>query len=139
MFKGPQVFSSVPHEEGGPSGQKKVQETETVGVLVFVTYERGTRKFFAATRRVLSPQGVEGSHLHLQVAGKCYLHKEWKGICLHLQLNRYRFGNNTRATIKEIKKCMRMILRMGKREILTLLIMGRHKELMSLIRKLEVQ
>ena len=50
MLKGPQVFSSVPQEEGGPSGQQKVQETETVGVPVFVTYERGTRKLFAAAR-----------------------------------------------------------------------------------------
>jgi len=50
MLKGPQVFSSVPHEEGGPSGHETVQETETVGVLVFVTYERGTRKIFAATK-----------------------------------------------------------------------------------------
>ena len=55
MFKGPQVFSLVPHEEGGPSGHEKVKEAETVGVLVFVTYERGTRKLFAAARRVLSP------------------------------------------------------------------------------------
>ena len=60
MFKGPQVFSLVPHEEGGPSGHDKVQETETVGVPVFVKYERGTRKLFVASRRVLSPQGVEG-------------------------------------------------------------------------------
>lgn len=60
MLKGPQVFSSVPHQEGGPSGNEKVQETEIVGVPVFVIYERGTRKLFAAVRRVLSPQGVEG-------------------------------------------------------------------------------
>jgi len=40
----------VPHEEGGPLGHEKVQETETVGVPVFVTYERGTRKLFAAPR-----------------------------------------------------------------------------------------
>ena len=55
VFKGPQVFSSVHQDEGGPSGQQKVQETETVGIPVFLTYERGTRMLFAAAKRVLSP------------------------------------------------------------------------------------
>lgn len=60
MFNGPQIFSSVHQEEGGTSGHEKVKETEIVGVLVFVTYERGNRKLFVAARQVLSPQGVEG-------------------------------------------------------------------------------
>ena len=47
-------------EEGGPSRHEQAKETETVGVPVFVTYQRGTRRLFAATRSVLSPQGVEG-------------------------------------------------------------------------------
>jgi len=59
-FKVPQVFSSVHQEEGGPSGHDQVKENGTVGVPVFVTYERGTRKLFIAAMRVLSPQGVEG-------------------------------------------------------------------------------
>ena len=50
MFKGPQIFSSVHHEEGGPSSHEKVKKTETVGVPVFVTYKRGTRKLFAVAR-----------------------------------------------------------------------------------------
>lgn len=50
MFKGPQIFSSVHHEEGGPSGHEEVKETETMGVPVFVTYERGSRKLFATAR-----------------------------------------------------------------------------------------
>ena len=54
------MFSSVHHEEGRPSGHEMVKETETAGGLVFVTYKRGTRKLFAAARKVLSPQGVEG-------------------------------------------------------------------------------
>lgn len=61
MFKDPQIFSSVHQEERGPSGHKKVKEIKTVGVPMFVTYQRGTRRLFAAARRVLSPQGVEGS------------------------------------------------------------------------------
>lgn len=60
MFKGTQIFSSVHHEEGGPSRHENVKETETVGVSVFVTYKRGTRKHFVAARRVLSPLCVEG-------------------------------------------------------------------------------
>ena len=55
MFKGPQIFSLVHHEEGGPSSHEKVKETKTVGVLVFVTYKRGIRKLFVAARQVLSP------------------------------------------------------------------------------------
>jgi len=60
MFKGPQIFSLVHHEEGGPSSHEKVKETETIGVPVFVTYKRGTRKLFVGARRVLSPQGLKG-------------------------------------------------------------------------------
>lgn len=50
MLKGPQVFSLVPHEEGEISRHEKVQDIETVGVPVFVTYERDTRKLFAAAK-----------------------------------------------------------------------------------------
>lgn len=60
VFKGPQISPSVSQEEGGPSRQQGVQETETTGVPVFVTYERGTRKLFVAAERVLSAPGVEG-------------------------------------------------------------------------------
>ena len=60
VFKGPQIFSSVHQEEGEPSGHEQAKEAETFGVPVFVTYERGTRGLFVATRWVLSPQGVEG-------------------------------------------------------------------------------
>ncbi len=60
IFKGPQVIPLVPQEEGGPSRRLGVHKTETIGVLVFVTYERGSKRLFAAARRVLSPPGVEG-------------------------------------------------------------------------------
>lgn len=50
VFKGPQIFSSVHQEEGGPSGYEQVKEIETIGMPVFVTYERGTRRLFAAVR-----------------------------------------------------------------------------------------
>jgi len=50
VFKGPQIFSSVHQEEGGPSGHEQVKETETLGVPVFVTYERGTKRLFASAR-----------------------------------------------------------------------------------------
>ena len=54
-----------PQEEAGPSGQQKETEskTEEVHVPMFITYERGTRMLFSATKRVLSPPGVEGISL----------------------------------------------------------------------------
>lgn len=61
VFKGPQISSSVHQKQGEPSGHEQVKKTETVEVPVFVTYERGTRRLFAATRWVLSPQGAEGA------------------------------------------------------------------------------
>lgn len=60
IFKGPQVIPLVPQEEGGPSRQPDVDETETTSVPVFVTYKRGTKRLFATARRVLSPPEVEG-------------------------------------------------------------------------------
>ena len=60
IFKGPQVIPSVSQEEGVPSRQPDVHETETTGVPMFVTYERGTRRIFATARQVLSPPRVEG-------------------------------------------------------------------------------
>lgn len=59
MFKGPKFFSSLHHEEVGPSSHEKVKETKIVGVLVFVTYKRGDKKLFVAASQLLSPQGVE--------------------------------------------------------------------------------
>lgn len=59
--RGPQIFAN-PQEEGGPSGQQKEHEikTEDAHIPVFITYEKGTRRTFAAAKRVLSPPGVEG-------------------------------------------------------------------------------
>jgi len=48
-FKGSQIFLD-PQEEGEPSGQQKELENKTKEVLVFFTYEIGTRKLFAAAR-----------------------------------------------------------------------------------------
>jgi len=60
-FKGSQIFSD-PQEGGEPSRKQKELEnkTEEVHVPVFVTDEIGTRMLFAATKRLLSPPGVEG-------------------------------------------------------------------------------
>jgi len=60
IFNGPQVIQSVPQEEEGPSGQPVIHENKTTGVPMFVTYERGTRRLFVVSRRVLSPPEVEG-------------------------------------------------------------------------------
>ena len=46
--------------EGGPSNQLEVHETQTIGMAVFVTYEKDTRRLFAAAKWVLSPPGMEG-------------------------------------------------------------------------------
>jgi hypothetical protein len=68
----------------------------------------------------------KGSCLHHQATGKCYLHKEWKGLCLLLQQNRYRLSSNSKGKGKGKKKMQRRILVMSKKEILTLLIMRSH-------------
>ena len=60
VFTGPQVPPVVFHEVGGPSHQQEIHETQTTSVPVFVTYQKGTRRLFAAAKRVLSPLGVEG-------------------------------------------------------------------------------
>lgn len=52
----PPVF----HEAGEPSHQQEVHEPQTTSVLVFVTYQKGTRILFAIAKRVLSPPRVEG-------------------------------------------------------------------------------
>ena len=46
-------------EEGGPSNQQEVHETQTTGVPVFITYEKGTRRLFVAAKLLLSPPRVE--------------------------------------------------------------------------------
>lgn len=60
VFKSPQVTPLVLQEEGGPSNQLDVHETKTIGVPVFVTYEKGTRRLFVVAKRVLSPPRMEG-------------------------------------------------------------------------------
>jgi len=50
VFKIPHVTPSMFHEEGGPSSHPYVHETKPLAMLVFVTYEKGTRKLFAATK-----------------------------------------------------------------------------------------
>ena len=50
---------------------EETKETRTVEVPVYLTYQRGTRKLFAATRKVFAPQDVEGtlpcSSIHRQM------------------------------------------------------------------------
>jgi len=50
VFKSPQVTPSVFQVEGGPSNQLEVHETQTIGMAVFVTYEKDTRRLFAAAK-----------------------------------------------------------------------------------------
>ena len=49
---------------------------------MFVTYQKGTRRLFAAEKQVLSPPGVEGVSFcplveHVKDKGKHPLHDEW--------------------------------------------------------------
>lgn len=60
VFTSLQVIPSVFHEARGPSHQQEVHETQTTSVPVFITYQKGTRRLFAAAKRVLSPPGMEG-------------------------------------------------------------------------------
>ena len=50
----------VIHEVGGPSQQHDIPVTRHVSSSPLVTYQKGPRALFAAARRVLSPQQVEG-------------------------------------------------------------------------------
>ena len=48
------------HEEGGPSHQPEISIPRHMASSPWVTYQKGHRTLFAAARRVLSPQPVEG-------------------------------------------------------------------------------
>ena len=50
----------VVHEEGGPSQQFDIPEPRHVSSPPLVTYQRGHKALFASTRRLFSPQQVEG-------------------------------------------------------------------------------
>ena len=60
LFNTSQVLSEVKHE-GEPS--HRYERHETASVPVFITYQKGTRRLFAAAKRVLAPSGVEGASL----------------------------------------------------------------------------
>ena len=60
LFSISQVLLEVKHE-GEPS--RRYERHEAASVPVFITYQRGVRRLFAAAKRVLSPPGVEGSSL----------------------------------------------------------------------------
>ena len=64
-----QVLSEVDHEIDGPSHQYECHET--IAIPVSITYQRGSRHFFAATKR-------------------CYLHPGWKGPCFWHRRHRNR-------------------------------------------------
>jgi len=73
LFSTSQVLSKVEHEIGGPSHQYEHHEATTMPI--FITYQRGSRHLFAASKRVLSPPKVEGallltSALQVQERGK---------------------------------------------------------------------
>ena len=61
FFSALQVVSEAEHEIGGPSHQHEHHETATM--LVYITYEKGSRPLFPAAKRVLSPPGVEEASL----------------------------------------------------------------------------
>ena len=63
FFTAPYPPPKIVHDAGEPSHQFEVPETEPISVPVCVTYQRGHKALFAATRRVLSPPGVEGVSL----------------------------------------------------------------------------
>jgi len=60
LFRASWGVSMVKHE-GEPSHQ--FEHHETASVLVFITYQRGTRHLFAVAKRVLSLPVVEGASL----------------------------------------------------------------------------
>ena len=62
-FEALQPPPKIVHDEGGPSHQPDIPETEHISAPPYVTYQRGHRALFASTRRVLSPPGVEGVSL----------------------------------------------------------------------------
>ena len=62
-FSALQPPPEIVHDEGGPSQQFDIPETEHVDAPAYVTYQRGHRALFAFARRVLSPPGVEGVSL----------------------------------------------------------------------------
>ena len=67
FFAAPQPPEIV-HDEAEPSHQFQFPETEHISAPMCVTYQRGHRALFAASRRVLSPPGVEGVSLTSSVA-----------------------------------------------------------------------
>ena len=58
----------VVHDERKPSHQFDIPDTENISAPVYVTYQGGHRALFAATRRVVSPPGVEGVSLTSSLA-----------------------------------------------------------------------
>ena len=68
IFRGPQISLPVSPESGGPSSSsqgktdEKAKETRATEVPgTYMTYQRGTRRLFAADRKVFAPQDVEGT------------------------------------------------------------------------------
>jgi len=73
----PEMF----HDEGAPSHQPGIPETEHVSAPPYVTYQRGHRALFASAKRVLSPPRVEGASFpalapQVQDKGKKPKHEE---------------------------------------------------------------
>ena len=63
FFSALQPPPEIVHDEGAPSHQLGIPETEHISAPPYVTYQRGHRALFASTRQVLSPPGVEGVSL----------------------------------------------------------------------------
>ena len=60
FFTVPQPPPETVHDAGEPSHQLDIPEVGQIRAPLFMTYQRGHRALFAATRRVLSPPRVEG-------------------------------------------------------------------------------
>lgn len=80
FFTALQLPPEVVHDEGEPSHQFDIPKTEHISAPVYVTYQRGHKALFAATRQVLSPHGMEGvspsssAQVQVQYRGKRPMH-----------------------------------------------------------------
>jgi len=61
FFSTPPAVLEVEHDVGGPSHQFEHHEATTM--LVYISYQRGSRPLFAIAKRMLSPLVVEGASL----------------------------------------------------------------------------
>ena len=82
FFKASQLLPEVVYDAGEPSHQPYIPEVGQISAPLLMTYQRGHRALFAATRRVLSPPRVQGvspsssAQVQIQDRGKKPMHDE---------------------------------------------------------------